>query len=67
MQIRQSKMDDIIDAVVLSLSAMRWEMNGKRQITQEKKKTHSNYRLTSNTKWKKSTSYFQINFLKLLL
>ena len=46
---------------------MRWEMSGKRQITQEKEKTHSNYRLTSNTKWKKSTSYFQINFLKLLL
>ena len=31
----KAKMDDIIDAVVLSLSAMRWEMSGKRQITQE--------------------------------
>ena len=31
-------MDDIIDAVVLSLSAMRWEMNGKRQISQENEK-----------------------------
>ena len=31
----RAKMDDIIDAVVLSLSAMRWEMSGKRQITQE--------------------------------
>ena len=53
-----AKLDDIIDAIVLSLSAMRWEMSRKRQITQEKEKTHSNYRLTSNTKWKKSTSYF---------
>ncbi len=34
----KAKMDDIIDAVVLSLSAMRWEMNGKRQITQEVEK-----------------------------
>ena len=34
----KAKMDDIIDAVVLSLSAMRWEMNGKRQISQENEK-----------------------------
>ena len=34
----RAKMDDIIDAVVLSLSAMRWEMSGKRQITQEIRK-----------------------------
>jgi predicted RNase H-like nuclease len=34
----KAKMDDIIDAVVLSLNAMCWEMNGKRQISQENEK-----------------------------
>ena len=34
----KAKMDDIIDAVVLSVSAMRWEMNGKRQISQVNEK-----------------------------
>ena len=45
----KAKLDDIIDAIVLSLSAMRWEMNGKRQITQEKEK--DTFKLPFNIKY----------------
>ena len=45
----KAKMDDIIDAVVLSLSAMRWKNNGKRQITQEKEK--DTFKLPFNIKY----------------
>ena len=45
----KAKMDDIIDAIVLSLSAMRWEMSGKRQITQEKEK--DTFKLPFNIKY----------------
>ena len=31
-------MDDIIDAVVLSLSAMRWEISGKTDYTRNRKR-----------------------------
>jgi predicted RNase H-like nuclease len=45
----KAKLDDIIDAIVLSLSAMRWEMSGKRQITQEKEK--DTFKLPFNIKY----------------
>ena len=45
----KAKLDDIIDAIVLSLSAMRWELSGKRQITQEKEK--DTFKLPFNIKY----------------